>query len=34
MRALGGHIHVGADCGINAYSFLSGSGGINISDHV
>lgn len=34
LRAMGGHIRIGADCGVNAYSFLSGSGGLDVADHV
>lgn len=34
IRAMGGTIRIGADCSVNAYSFLSGSGGLDISDHV
>ena len=34
LRAMGGHIVIGSDCNINAYSFLSGAGGIKIDDHV
>ena len=34
LRAMGGHIRIGADCSVNAYSFLSGSGGIDVADHV
>ena len=34
IRALGGHIRIGADCSVNAYSFLSGGGGLDIADHV
>lgn len=34
LRAMGGSIRIGADCSVNAYSFLSGAGGIDIDDHV
>lgn len=34
IRALGGRIQIGADCSVNAYSFLSGSGGIDICNSV
>jgi acetyltransferase-like isoleucine patch superfamily enzyme len=34
IRVMGGHVNIGADCSINAYSFLSGAGGIDIADHV
>ena len=34
IRAMGGGIVIGADCSVNAYSFLSGLGGLNISDSV
>jgi acetyltransferase-like isoleucine patch superfamily enzyme len=34
IRALGGSIKIGADCSINAYSVLSGSGGVVIGDSV
>jgi acetyltransferase-like isoleucine patch superfamily enzyme len=31
---MGGFIKIGADSSVNAYSFLSGGGGLNIKDHV
>lgn len=34
LRAMGGSIQIGTDCSVNAYSFLSGAGGINIADNV
>lgn len=34
LRAMGGHITIGSDCNINAYSFLSGAGGLKIDDYV
>ena len=34
IRAMGGSIVIGADCSVNAYSFLSGLGGLVISDSV
>ncbi len=34
LRAMGGAIHIGADSSVNAYSFLSGGGGLDIKDHV
>lgn len=34
IRGMGGRVTIGANCSINAYSFLSGSGGIEISDFV
>lgn len=34
IRAMGGRVRIGADCSVNAYSFLSGGGGLEISDHV
>lgn len=34
IRAMGGRIRIGADCNINAYSFLSGAGGLDISNSV
>lgn len=34
IRAMGGRIRIGADCNLNAYSFLSGAGGIDISNWV
>lgn len=34
IRAMGGRIRIGSDCSVNAYSFLSGAGGLEISDHV
>jgi len=34
IRAMGGRIHIGADCNVNAYSFLSGAGGLNICNSV
>ena len=34
IRALGGSIVIGADCSVNAYSVLSGSGGIVVGDSV
>lgn len=34
IRAMGGRIRIGADCSVNAYSFLSGGGGLDIDDSV
>lgn len=34
IRAMGGRIHIGEDCSVNAYSFLSGAGGLNICNSV
>jgi acetyltransferase-like isoleucine patch superfamily enzyme len=34
IRAMGGSIRIGADSSVNAYSFLSGGGGLEIGDHV
>ena len=34
IRAMGGRIHIHADCSINAYSFLSGAGGLDICHSV
>ena len=34
IRALGGRVAIGSDCSVNAYSFLSGSGGLSIADSV
>ena len=34
IRAMGGRIHIGEDCNVNAYSFLSGAGGLNICNSV
>lgn len=34
VRAMGGTIRIGADCSVNAYSFLSGAGGLSIADSV
>lgn len=34
IRAMGGRIRIGADCSVNAYSFLSGAGGLNICNSV
>ena len=34
LRAMGGRIEIGDDCSVNAYSFLSGGGGLRIGDHV
>ena len=34
LRAMGGAIHIGAHSNVNAYSFLSGGGGLDIKDHV
>lgn len=34
IRAMGGSIRIGSDCSVNAYSFLSGGGGLEIGDHV
>lgn len=34
VRALGGVVSIGDDCSVNAYSLLSGSGGIRIGDSV
>lgn len=34
LRAMGGQIVIGSDCNVNAYSFLSGAGGLKINDHV
>ena len=34
LRAMEGHIVIGSDCSINAYSFLSGAGGLIIEDQV
>ncbi|WP_290885914.1 acyltransferase [Arenimonas sp.] len=31
---MGGTIRIGADCSVNAYSFLSGAGGLSIADSV
>jgi len=34
LRAMGGRIEIGSDCSVNAYSFLSGCGGLYIRDQV
>jgi acetyltransferase-like isoleucine patch superfamily enzyme len=34
LRALGGNISIGNDCSVNAYSFLSGGGDVQIGDNV
>lgn len=34
IRAMGGQIRIGEDCSVNAYSFLSGAGGLNICNSV
>lgn len=34
IRAMGGRIQIGADCNVNAYSFLSGAGGLDICNLV
>jgi len=34
IRAMGGYIKIGSNCSVNAYSFLSGSGGLDIADCV
>lgn len=34
IRAMGGRIQIGADCNVNAYSFLSGAGGLDICNSV
>jgi acetyltransferase-like isoleucine patch superfamily enzyme len=34
IRAMGGRIKIGADCNVNAYSFLSGAGGLDICNAV
>ena len=34
IRAMNGKIKIGADCNVNAYSFLSGAGGLDIGDSV
>jgi len=34
IRAMGGRIQIGADCSVNAYSFLSGAGGLDIGNSV
>ena len=34
IRAMGGEIKIGSDCSVNAYSFISGAGGVKIRNHV
>jgi acetyltransferase-like isoleucine patch superfamily enzyme len=34
IRAMGGFVTVGSNCNVNAYSFLSGGGGLSIADYV
>lgn len=34
IRAMGGRIQIGSDCNVNAYSFLSGAGGLDICNFV
>ncbi len=34
VRALGGAISIGSDCSLNAYTFLSGSGGMRVGNSV
>jgi acetyltransferase-like isoleucine patch superfamily enzyme len=34
IRAMGGVIDIGSDCSVNAYSFLSGAGGLHIANNV
>jgi len=34
IRSMGGSIRIGADSSVNAYSVLSGGGGLEIGDHV
>jgi len=34
LRAMGGCIEIGSDCSVNAYSFVSGCGGLRIGNHV
>jgi acetyltransferase-like isoleucine patch superfamily enzyme len=34
IRGLGGHVEIGADCALNAYSVLCGGGDIHIGDSV
>lgn len=34
IRAMGGEIKIGSDCSVNAYSFISGAGGVDIRNSV
>lgn len=33
IRAMGGFVTIGSNCSVNAYSFLSGGGGLSIAEH-
>jgi acetyltransferase-like isoleucine patch superfamily enzyme len=34
IRAMGGGVKIGSDCSVNAYSFISGAGGVKIRNYV